>query len=113
MLIEKIVLDYLTSALSVPAYVEQPKSGSKYVVFRVIDRGKTNHVEAVTIEFYSYGASKLEAATVDQELRGVMENILSLPEISSVRFGGGNDAKDEELKRYRYRSYFNITIMEV
>lgn len=110
MLIEKTIRDYLLDKISnVPVEVEQPTNKSKYIVFRVVDRGKENQINEVTIEFYCYGASKLEAATLDQELRNAMENIVILDSIFSCKIGGGNDNYDDDLKKYRYRSYFNIT----
>lgn len=109
MLIEKTIRDYLLEKIkNVPIEVQEPTGESKYIVFEVIDRGKEDHINAVTVEFYSYGKSKLEAAALDEELRTAMENIVELDSIFSSKLGGGRDDYNEELKKYRYRSYFNI-----
>lgn len=109
MIIEKIVLNYLKTELDVPVMVEQPTGQiGEYVVFQVTERGWENHIEAATIEFSSYGESKLDAAEVDEAVRNAMLDIVTLDEISASKFGGGRDDKDDELKRYRYRSYFNL-----
>lgn len=109
MLIEKTIRDYLLETIkNVPIEVEEPEGETKYIVFRVIDRNKTDLIDSVTVEFYSYGKSKFEAASLDNELRTAMENIVVLGSIYSSKLGGGNDDYDEDLKRYRYRSYFNL-----
>lgn len=109
MLIEKFVRDYLLTKLNVPVYMEQPAGRvSEYVVFYVTDRGKENHINMATVEFSSYADSKFDAAELDQDLRDAMEGIVETPEIFASKFGGGNDDKDNELNRYRYRSYFNL-----
>lgn len=110
MLIETTIRNYLIEKIpNVPIEVEVPKSGTTFVVFRVIDRGKVNLINAVTIEFLSYGTSKLEAAEVDELVREAMEGIVELDSIFSSKIGGGNDDYDEELKKNRYRTYFNLT----
>lgn len=111
MLIEKTIRNYLLGELqNIPVEVEQPKNQpDKYIVFRVIDRDQTNLINSVTVEFYCYGKDKLEAAGLDELLRDTMPGIVALDDIFSCKLGGGNDNKDDTLKRYRYRSYFNIT----
>ena len=110
MLIEKTIRDYLIEKIpNVPIEVEVPKNTSKFVVFRVIDRGKVNLINAVTVEFFSYGSSKVEAAELDDLVRTAMEEIVELDSIFSSKIGGGNDDYDEELKKDRYRAYFNLT----
>lgn len=109
MIIETIVLDYLTANLSVPAATEIPTGDfTDCVVFRVTDRDKRNHLEMATLEFESFSTSKYNAAVIDEELRQVMEEIVELNEISASKFGGGNDEIDSTLKRYKYRSFFNL-----
>lgn len=110
MIIETIIRDYLLEKIpNVPIEIKVPENATKVVVFRVIDRGKENQINAVTVEFYSYGKSLLEAIELDGLVRAAMENIVELPSIFSSRIGGGGEDYDEELKRDRYRAYFNLT----
>lgn len=110
MLIEKTIRDYLLGKIeNIPIMVEEPENETKYIIFRVIERGKIDLINAVTVEFYCYGKSKFEAAELDDELRTAMENIVELNCIFSSKLGGGNDSYDTDLKKYRYRSYFNLT----
>lgn len=110
MLIETTIRNYLIEKIpNVPIEVEVPDNESEFVVFRIIDRGKKDLIEAVTVEFFSYGESKLEAAELDEQVRTAMEEIVELPSIFSSRIGGGSDDYDEDLKKDRYRAYFNLT----
>ena len=111
MLIEETVKSYLDDVLEdldVGIYVETPNElPGKFIVLQVINRGKENQINEVTMEFRSYAPSKYEAALLDEAVREAMENIVVLPDISS-HLGGGNDNPDTVLKRYRYRCYFNL-----
>lgn len=110
MLIETTIRNYLIEKIpNVPIEVEVPKNGSTFVVFKIIDRGKVNQINAVTVRFYSYAESKLEAAELDELVREAMEEIVELDSIFSSKIGGGDDDYDEELKKNRYRAYFNLT----
>lgn len=94
-------------------FLETPKSFSgDFVVLQIVDRSQENHVDAVTAAIYSYADSKLDSATLDERVRKAMEDFDEVTDISSCRISGGNDAPDTALKKYRYRSYFNITYME-
>lgn len=112
MLIEPIVLNYLKENLNVPVHIEMPDSLPKtFVLFEVIDRGRKNFIDQVTIEFHSYAECKMDAALLDEKVRMLMEDIIFLPEISASKFGGGNDSNDTSVDKYRYRCYFNLTYM--
>ena len=108
-MIEKTVLNYLIETLETnDVYLELPDElPDTFVVFHVIDRGKTDQINAVTMEFFSYGKTKVEAAELDEKLREAMDNIIELPDIT-CHFGGGNDSPDTTIKRPRYRAYYNI-----
>lgn len=108
MLIEPIVLSYL-QAQDIPAFCEIPPGPpEEFVVMRKYDSGKSNHIEAVTLEFQSYAPSKYEAALLDEKVRTAMDNIIQLNTFSASKYGGGNDAPDNSTKAYRYKSYYNL-----
>ena len=110
MLIETTIRNYLIEKIpNVPIEVEEPTNApSKYIVFRVIDQGVEDHIWAVTVEFFSYGASVLEASALNEELKAAMLNIAELDDIFSCRIGGGGSDFNNEQKRYRYGTYFNL-----
>ena len=109
MIIEAKIKDYLSSKIPYPVHTETPKSvEAQYVQFSIIDRGREDYIDAVTVEFYSYGASMVDAATVDEDLRNAMFDFIEEPDISHVDLGGGEYEYDTTLKKHAYRSYFNI-----
>ena len=114
-MIEYIISEYLRDTLEMDGvYLEVPKKNvpDEFVVFQIVDRSRDRLIDAVTVELYSYGPTKEKAAQLDERVRGAMYDITGLDEVSASRLGGGNDAPDTTLKRYRYRSYFNLTYME-
>lgn len=113
-MIEERILDYLQRKLNTTyVYLETPKtSHTSYVVFQIVDRTRTNLIDAVTVRLWSYGKTKEDATILDGEVRKAMYDITDLENISSSTIGGGADDYDTSLNRYRYSSYFNITYME-
>lgn len=115
-MIESIIIQYLSNILGIPVLLEFPKEISKqFVVFEVVDRQRNDFIDAVTIEFNSYADSKYNAASLDKLVRKHIENLITIPDISSVEFGGGRssgDSNDSMAKHYRYRCYFNIYYYE-
>ena len=110
MVIEEIVRNYLLTKLTnIPIEVVEPTNApSKYIVFRVINQGIEDHIKAVTIEVLSYGGSVYEASSLNEELKDAMLGIIELDEIFSCKLGGGGSDFNNEMKSYRYRSYFNL-----
>lgn len=110
MLIEKVVLEYLKTKLDISdIYLETPSDlPERFVLFRVEDRGKVNHIDAVTLEIFSEADSKLEAAELDHSVRIAMESLAENSYVSSSKLGGGRDEPDNMLKKYRYVCYYNV-----
>lgn len=115
-MIENIILQYLSEILNVPVSLETPEENhDQYIVFEVVDREKENFIDAVTVEFNSYADTKYNAALLDKSVRKSIENMISISNITSVEIGSGRssgDNYDSELKKYRYRCYFNIYYYE-
>lgn len=113
-MIENKILDYLQRTLNTTyVYLETPKtSHASYVVFQIVDRSRSNLIDAVTVRLWSYGKNKEEAAQLDKMVRDAMYNITDVDDISASTLGGGADDYDTSLNRYRYSSYFNLTYME-
>lgn len=110
-MIEETVKTYLDTVFGesgIPVLLEIPKNiPSKFIVFQLIDRGKENHINEVTIEFRCYAESKYDAAVLDEELRAALDAWNEGSDIT-LHLGGGNDDQDSILKKYRYRCYYNI-----
>ena len=111
MLIEEKIRDYLVGAFqedNIPVVLEIPEViPDTFVLFQTVDRGRENRINAVTLEFRSYAPSKYEAAELDEMVRDAMDDLHATSDIT-CQLGGGNDAPDTTLKKYRYRCYYNL-----
>ena len=110
-MIEVTVKEYLDTVFGengVPVLAETPKNlPEKFIILQLIDRGKENHINEATIEFRCYAGTKFDAMVLDEELREALESFNEMSDIT-CHLGGGNDATDTVLKKYRYRCYFNF-----
>ena len=112
-MIEKIVIDYLESALSVPVYAEVPEGGAdSFVVVEKVGSSRANYLDSATIAVQSYGDSLVNAAELNQIVKGLMLDIISLDQVSAVRLNSDYNFTDTTTKRYRYQALFVITYYE-
>lgn len=108
-MIESVIKRYLDSHLTVPAFLEKPlKSPKNFVLFEKTGSGKTNHIVTVSIAFQSYGKTMYEAAEINEELKQIIEKMVELPEISSVKLNSDYNYTDTETKEYRYQAVYDI-----
>lgn len=111
MLIEQRVKEFLDAEFAeeqIGVYLEIPNNTpDTFIVFQLVDRGKENRINEVTLEFRSYAPSKFEAASLDEKVREALEKLNEVSDITT-HLGGGNDNPDTTLKRYRYRCYYNL-----
>lgn len=114
-MIEKTIRDYMVSKLGTNnIFFETPKTfDGECVVIQIVDRTRENLIDSVTASIYSYADNKFDSAILDEKVRIAMRDFDDEEDISSCRISGGSDAPDTTLKKYRYRSNFNIVYMEV
>ena len=114
-MIEIILKKFLESKLSVPVLMEQdPKStASQFVIIEKTGGAQKNHIPSAIITVQSYGASKLEAAELNETVKHFMldglEGIITLGEIADISLNSDYDFTDTSTKRYRYQAVFDIT----
>lgn len=113
-MIEKIITQYLNGELTAPCYMgEKPnKKPQEYVVIRYIDGGRINMIDAATFSIMSYSTSLQKAAELNELVKTAMYDIVSLPEVSSSKCGGGGQSIDTQTKEYAYECIFNIYYMK-
>lgn len=113
-MIEKTIRDYLRTKLSTNnVFFETPKTfDGECLVVQIVDRSFENLIDSVTAVIYAYADRKQDSAALDEKVRKAMRDFDTEWDISSCKLSGGNDAPDTTLKKYRYRSYYNITYME-
>lgn len=112
MMIEKVVYDYLKSALSpVKVYMMTPVNPpDQYVTVEKTGTGGANHIESSVFAIQSYGKHELlEAAELNKRVKEAMKNIGNLAEISACHLNSDGNFTDTANKRPRYQAIFVIT----
>ena len=108
-MIEKVILDYLKSELSLPVFLKTPVNPPKtYVIFEKTSGSKQNRLSSATFAFQSYAESMYQAATLNEQLKKVIEEMIKLSEISSVYLNSDYNFTDIQTKQYRYQAVFDI-----
>ena len=109
-MIEEILYNYLGDSLSAPVYLEIPKDyPSTFFVIEKTGGAWVNHIKSATVAIKSYAQSMYDAAEMNEELKAVMLNdILELPEIASVKLNSDYNFTDTTTKQYRYQAVFDI-----
>lgn len=108
-MIEIVVKQYLDGHLSVPSFLERTEEmPDKYVLFEKTGSSKRNYLSSATFAFQSYAKSMYEAARLNEELKEVVESLITLDEISKVRLNSDYNFTDTTTKEYRYQAVFDI-----
>lgn len=108
-MIEKIISDYLTSALPVPAYPEEPENRpEKYILVEKTGGGSENYINSATIAIQSYAESLYLAAELNEAVKKAMEEVIQLDVVCSIELNSDYRYTDTETKRYRYQAVYDI-----
>ena len=108
-MIEIIIKQYLDSHLSVPASLEKPETPPlRFVVFEKTGSGKKNHLPSSTFAFQSYAESMYKSALLNEEVKEVIESMIELDEIRSIKLNSDYPFTDKTTKEYRYQAVFDI-----
>lgn len=109
-MIEKIVLDYLSSELSSIVVMERPEEPpAKYHIIEKTGSGSVDHIDSATIAIRSYAPSLLEAAQLNEAVKTAMESITELANVGKVKLNSDYNFTDASTKEYRYQAIYNIT----
>lgn len=113
-MIELTVLNYLKNELSVDVYMEIPSSPPEtFVVLEKTGSGRTDLLNTATIAAQSYAGSLQEAATLNEEVKAAIDNMIELNEISACRLNSDYNFTDTSTKKYRYQCIYVISYLEV
>lgn len=109
-MIEEILYEYLGDSLSAPVYLEIPKDyPSRFYVIEKTGGAQVNHIKSATVAIKSYGESMYDAANMNEELKDAMLNsLIELAQIASVRLNSDYNFTDTTTKQYRYQAVFDI-----
>lgn len=110
MIIEAIVIKYLSDALNVPVYAEEPeKKELPYVVLEQTSGTKTNHIVSASIAFDSYADTRLEALKLNNKVIEAMDLFPLVKNVSRSTLNSTYNASDTTSKRYCYQCLFDVT----
>lgn len=108
-MIEKIILDYLSTALTVPVKMEVPEDPpAEFCVIEKTGSDVSNYIKRATVTVQSYAASLYRAAELNEEVKATMENLSALSEISKASLNSDYNFTDTQTKKYRYQAVFDI-----
>ena len=108
-MIEQIILDYVSAALSVPVRMEIPADPpARFVVLKRSGRGRENRLEAANLIADSYAESLLEASRLNEQVKAVLDELDSLDEISDAQLATDYPLTDTASKQYRYQAVYEI-----
>lgn len=108
-MIEKILLDYLNNTLSVSAYMEKPANPpEKYVLLERTGGSSENYIKSATFALQSYADSLFDAATLNEEVKAAMDNIVVLNEVMSAELNSDYNFTDTTKKQYRYQAVYDL-----
>lgn len=108
-MIELTVKEFMEVRLSVPLYFEFPEDPPvSFVVLKKEGNPRKNLLESTMLVADSYGPSLLEAARLNEQVKGALDDLVLLDAVSSSRRGGDYPAFDTKNKRYRYQAVQNI-----
>ena len=112
-MIEITIKEHLEDRLDAPVFFEFPKNTSgRFLVLKVENNPRENLLDSAMLVVDSYGASMVEAATLNTMVKRALDDLVELPSISASRRGGDYPAFDTKNKRYRYQAVQNITYYE-
>jgi hypothetical protein len=120
-MIEKQLRAYLAAWLTdVPVLMETPEVPStdypefpsSLVLIQRISGRKTDKVSRASFAIQSYGASLLDAAELDEDVREAMEDFVWEENIGAVSLASCYNHTDPRDGKYRYQSTFDITHLE-
>lgn len=107
-MIEKIVLDYLSSKLDIPIYLEEPKEKPKKYIVLENTGTSGKYIKTCLMAIKSYDETLYKTAKLDFEVQKVMHQIIELNQITKCEMNSSYNYTDTETKRYRYQSVYDI-----
>lgn len=109
-MIETIVLDYISEALSVPVVMEVPENPEgSFVVLEKTGSTRENYIDSATIAAQSYAPTLAEAAALNEQVKAAFFALAEKDEIGAVRLNSDYNFTNTATKRYRYQAIFVLT----
>lgn len=109
-MIEKIVIDFLSEALSaIDVYAEQPEEKPEtYLLVQKTGGGEENKIASATIAVQSYATTLYDAAELNEAVVETMQDLTDVDAVTLCNLNSDYNFTDTAQKRYRYQAVFDI-----
>ena len=109
-MIEVAIREYLADNLeNIAVLMEQPKNPPKeYILLRLADSGRINHIDAATIFVTVISDSLYAAAQLRERIKDLLFNSISLDFITHASQGSESATLDGSNHVYQYNITFNF-----
>ena len=108
-MIELIVKNYLSTKLETPIVFEHQKNLPKrFILIQKTSGSRENFLNSSTVAIQSYAESMFEAAKLNEKIKNLMYDLITVDEVSSVDLNSDYNFTDTETKQYRYQAIFDI-----
>lgn len=114
-MIEKIVIDYLTQALTVPVYSEVPeKPPASFMLVEKVGSSGSRYLPQAAMAVQSYAKTHAQTAALNCAVKRAMlsDDFLRLTDIVNCTCTSDYNFTDTQTKRYRYQALFLIRYYE-
>ncbi|MGX7096425.1 MULTISPECIES: hypothetical protein [Gemella] len=108
-MIELIVKNYLSTKLEIPIVFEHQKNLPKrFILIQKTSGSRENFLNSSTVAIQSYAESMFESAKLNEKIKNLMYDLITVDEVSSVDLNSDYNFTDTETKQYRYQAIFDI-----
>ncbi len=95
--------------IPVPVYMEVPETPPDvFVTIEKTGSGRENHINSATFAVQSYAETKFKAAELNDQVKTLLDDLITLPEVTASRLNSDYDFTDNTSKRYRYQAVYDI-----
>lgn len=108
--IEKTILDYLESEISVPCMMEIPAEDipTSFVVIQKTGSGEDNHLYSATLAIQSYASTRYLASVLNESVKEAMDGAITLDRVTKSKLNADYDYTDTSTKRYRFQAVYEV-----
>lgn len=111
-MIEATIINYLQgkTAAGNNVFAEVPKNPpATFIVIEKTGSVTDNHIETATIAVKSHAGSLLAAASLNEQVKAIMDQSPELDDIGSCNLNSDYNFTDSISKQYRYQAVFQVT----
>lgn len=113
-MIETIILNYLSSVLDVPCFMEnRPEDPNSYIVIEKTGDARRNHLYSSVFAIQSYGDTLYDAASLNKRLIEAMDALPVVNDyVREVVLNSDYNYTDTQKKKYRYQAVFQVYFID-